>query len=149
MKYKYNGEWKDLNVKVSDTLPIGSIVDFDGETIPSGWEEVEDTGSNANGNWIKYENGVMICWDSIVVDDQAISDSYGALYLGTRIISFPVEFKETPSVSCSTFRYGTSASWGFVSTASKTAATLRALDVAPRATGTDCEIAWMAIGRWK
>ena len=40
MKYKYNNEWKEMNVKVSDTLPIGSVVEYDGETIPAGWEEI-------------------------------------------------------------------------------------------------------------
>ena len=41
MKYKNeNGEWKDIYVKASDTLPIGAEVDYDGDDIPAGWEEV-------------------------------------------------------------------------------------------------------------
>ena len=40
MKYKYNNEWKDLTVKAGDTLPIGTIVEYDGNTVPSGYEEV-------------------------------------------------------------------------------------------------------------
>lgn len=40
MKYKYNNEWKDLTVKAGDTLPIGTIVDYDGDTVPIGYEEV-------------------------------------------------------------------------------------------------------------
>lgn len=43
MKYKYNNQWKDLTVKAGDTLPIGTIVDYDGTVIPSGYEEVEET----------------------------------------------------------------------------------------------------------
>lgn len=43
MKYKYNNQWKDLTVKAGDTLPIGTIVDYDGDTVPSGYEQVEDT----------------------------------------------------------------------------------------------------------
>ena len=43
MKYKYNNQWKDLTVKAGDTLPIGTIVDYDGETVPAGYEEVEET----------------------------------------------------------------------------------------------------------
>lgn len=44
MKYKdpITGEFKPISVKVSDTLPIGSVVDFDGTTVPSGWEEVDN-----------------------------------------------------------------------------------------------------------
>ena len=40
MKYKYNNQWKDLTVKAGDTLPIGTIVTYDGDTVPSGYEEV-------------------------------------------------------------------------------------------------------------
>jgi len=43
MKYKYNNQWKDLTVKAGDTLPIGTIVDYDGDTVPTGYEEVEET----------------------------------------------------------------------------------------------------------
>lgn len=37
MKYKYNNQWKDLTVKAGDTLPIGTIVPFGGNNIPSNW----------------------------------------------------------------------------------------------------------------
>jgi len=40
MKYNDNGTFKDIYVKASDTLPVGTEVDFDGNTIPAGWEEV-------------------------------------------------------------------------------------------------------------
>lgn len=43
MKYNDNGEWKDIIVKATDTLPIGTEVDYNGTNIPDGWEEVEDT----------------------------------------------------------------------------------------------------------
>lgn len=43
MKYRdpQTGEFKDITVKVSDTLPIGAEVDYDGTTVPSGWEQIE------------------------------------------------------------------------------------------------------------
>lgn len=54
MKYKdIDGNWKELSIKASDTLPIGTIVEYDGDTIPSGYEEVEDgvvLYENANGS---------------------------------------------------------------------------------------------------
>lgn len=37
MKYNDNGIWKDLTVKVSDTLPIGTVMPFAGNTVPSDW----------------------------------------------------------------------------------------------------------------
>lgn len=39
MKYKYNDQWKEVTVKAGDTLPIGTIVDYDGDTVPIGYEE--------------------------------------------------------------------------------------------------------------
>lgn len=44
MKYRdKNGEWKELYIKAVDTLPIGTEVDFEGEQVPAGWEEVSGT----------------------------------------------------------------------------------------------------------
>ena len=36
------GQMKPLGVKVEDTLPVGTEVDYDGQDIPEGWEEVPD-----------------------------------------------------------------------------------------------------------
>lgn len=36
------GEFKDIKFKVSDTLPVGTKVDYDGTDVPNGWEQVED-----------------------------------------------------------------------------------------------------------
>ena len=51
MKYRdpKTGEIKSISVKASDTLPIGSVVEFEGETIPEGWEAADD---NSMGNVI-------------------------------------------------------------------------------------------------
>lgn len=42
MKYRdpYTGDFTDLYLKTSDTLPVGTEVDYEGETAPAGWEEV-------------------------------------------------------------------------------------------------------------
>lgn len=43
MKYKdEQGNWKELSVKAADTLPVGTIVDYDGDTVPDGYEKVDD-----------------------------------------------------------------------------------------------------------
>lgn len=47
----------DLVVKVGDTLPIGTEVDYDGQTVPAGWQEVDDpnvysTAEKRIGTWI-------------------------------------------------------------------------------------------------
>ena len=57
IKYKDNGEYKDIVVKVGDTLPIGTEVDYEGAEVPNGWEEVSDTNEYSTteqvvGKWI-------------------------------------------------------------------------------------------------
>ena len=42
IKYKDGNEYKDIVVKVGDTLPIGTEVDYDGAEVPSGWQQVEN-----------------------------------------------------------------------------------------------------------
>ena len=37
MKYKNNGQWEEITIKALDSMPIGSIILFAGETIPNGW----------------------------------------------------------------------------------------------------------------
>ena len=41
MKYRdpNTGQLKELSLKAADTLPVGTIVDYDGETVPEGWEK--------------------------------------------------------------------------------------------------------------
>lgn len=108
-----------------------------------------ESGSNENGNWVKYSDGTMICWNNIRVTDQAISTAYLSMYQGIRTITFPMEFKNVPTVSCGQFLWGTSASWGSVVSITRTTATLRGMDLVSRELGVVCDISWMAIGRWK
>ena len=61
MKYKdpQTGEFKDITVKASDTLPIGTIVDYDGDIVPDGWETVDDTGTYKKIKKIATSIGVL------------------------------------------------------------------------------------------
>ena len=46
MKYRdLDGQFKEIHVKVGDTLPVGSVVDYEGEGVPAGWTEIADKGS--------------------------------------------------------------------------------------------------------
>lgn len=112
---------------------------------------IVESGSNANGNYVKYADGTMICYMNISVTDQALNNAYGSnLYQGSRTWTYPVAFIDNNvSVSCGQFQWGTSASWGTVVSADKTSAQLRGIDAFSRATGTETKIQAMAIGRWK
>lgn len=41
MKYKYNGQWVDVNIKALDSMQIGCVIAFVGSTIPTGWLECD------------------------------------------------------------------------------------------------------------
>ena len=120
MKYKdpITGEYKTIHMKTSDTLPVGTIVSFDGDEIPEGYEEVigeearvvisptepatgeevwidnankkiytkndnggyeefyknngiVESGSNANGSYVKFAEGTLICRGLVVVAGDA------------------------------------------------------------------------------
>lgn len=117
--------------------------------IPTG--AVIESGSNANGSYVKYADGTMICDLSIVVTDQAMSDAYGSFYQGVRNWTFPAPFASgtLPSVACGAFRWGTGAGWSTVRAVdSNVSCTLRGFDIASRATGTATNISAIAKGRW-
>jgi hypothetical protein len=45
-----NGELKELVIKANDSIPAGSVIDFEGDVVPEGYEQVEDN------KIILYEN---------------------------------------------------------------------------------------------
>ena len=106
-------------------------------------------GSNENGNYIKFANGFLICWYYGVVTDQAINNPYGTLFQGARTMTFPIQFVSPPAVTCSTFRWGTSASWGLVADSLASTCIIRGIDILAREAGTATKISYIAIGKWK
>lgn len=112
---------------------------------------VQESGSNANGSYIKFSDGTMICYLNIIVTNQAIATQYGttSLYFGTRTWTFPVAFIKEPNVSCGQFKWGTGGSWGATWDVTKTIATLIGYDMYSRASGTKTIISAIAIGKWK
>ena len=63
--------------------------------------EIVESGSNVNGNYIKFNNGTMICYQSIT-GSANITHGMGSLYRTTTAIelpNFPVSFISPPVVS--------------------------------------------------
>ena len=113
--------------------------------VPTG--AVIERGSNANGQYVKFADGTMICSIIETVTNQAIDHSNGSLYIGSRPWTLPAVFAANPVVM-SSCRWGASASWASVSTSSTTSVALRFFDVLSRSTGTDFIYSVSAIGRW-
>lgn len=61
---------------------------------------IQESGNNSNGNYIKFTDGTMICYNRETITT-SINSSYGSLYKSDSIIlsDFPVEFIDIPSVS--------------------------------------------------
>lgn len=59
-----------------------------------------ESGSNANGNYIKFSDGTMICTKSVIVSTK-IENPWGNLFESLQIDlgNFPVSFIETPVLS--------------------------------------------------
>jgi len=120
-----------------------------GGDLQLGTTSIVGYGSNAYGEYIRFYNGVQICWVYDEPSNQAINSAYGSLFIGSRNWTYPASFVAIPAVHCSQFKWGTSASWGTVSDTTTTYASLRGIDAFSRASGTYCKISAIAIGRWK
>lgn len=122
------------------------LVTFDDRNIST----IVESGTNTNGSWIKFDNGVMIVWNFVEVTNQPISNAYtSGHYTGSRLMTYPQEFISVPTVNCSMFRWGTSASWPMVGQITTTNCSLYAIDTVSRASGTRTQICYSAIGFWK
>ena len=127
------------------------VDDFTSHLAESANKHITESGSNANGRYIKFDDGTMECWYSATVNDQALTDLLAApIYTGSRIWTYPASFVgEYPTVVAGTYRYGSGGGWGSCWSVGLTNATMRCYDFASRAAGTDTLIGFYAIGRWK
>lgn len=76
MKYKYNGQVYDLSIKALDSMPVGTMVEFAGGTIPSGWTQVNDYSTDEMDTGKTWIDGKEI-YRKVYV---------GSSYVGTSVI---------------------------------------------------------------
>lgn len=65
-------------------------------------EIVVESGTNANGSWLKYANGIMICIKKIKFTNVVINTEWGSVYESASKFNFgdyAQEFIEIPNVS--------------------------------------------------
>lgn len=110
---------------------------------------IVESGSNANGNYIKYYDGTMICFKTLS-DSVAMTSSWGSLYEGEmQLGNFAEEFIDIPEVFYSNVSSTGAMVEGRGSTQiSKTSAGSIYLCRATSITNT-VKINVLAIGRWK
>lgn len=159
INYKENGTIKNIKVKVGDNIPVGAEMDYDGTTIPVGWEEVTpvygivESGSNANGSYVKYADGTLICYGT-KTDTFTINNSWGALYRElnekTFQITYPISFVSQPSFNISMNGANSAMLVNWYNSDSVTTKSDRYILARPTSANAQTySIGWTAIGRWK
>ncbi len=102
-------------------------------------KQIAESGSNTNGNWIKYPNGIMMQWGK-----------FDAWAPATTVISYPSEFYEEPTVIALTPRsdYNVSIGTGDIQpTVSSFKPYIQHLET--NADAASSTVHWIAIGLWK
>ena len=98
MKYNDNGEYKDIYIKTFDTLPVGAEVDYDGDSVPDGWEEVGITDFQSKvtfnetiGSWNSFKK----CGNIIAITFQGENKGHSANDL---LFTLPSEYRPSKLV---------------------------------------------------
>lgn len=127
--------------KKQDIAKIVGLID-DGAII--------EEGSNANGRYVKFKNGTMICYFNGSNLSLPASSAYGALFISDYAWTFPQAFFDTPVVPAPSAKIGSGANWASIGSApSKTQVVIRVFDAFTSAAASNATILAMAIGRWK
>lgn len=115
---------------------------------------IVESGSNANGNWVKYIDGTMICYME-ATGSVNINTAWGSVYYKdiTTEYTFPQTFISVPSVQLTVSPTSTTAFWqGYgdeVPTITTTSYKNFALIRPTSTTGVGYKVKIFAIGKWK
>lgn len=110
---------------------------------------IVESGSNSNGNWIKYSDGTMICWGYYEKENIAIDRTFGSLYecQSFNLGDFSQNFAEIPRVTIT--KLGSVCAW-IESLDNVTRSSLGTANwVRPTAGTYTLAYSYTAIGRWK
>ena len=111
-----NTQVDDLNTTIAGVDSIASnkpdaistyaenpMVTYNCVYINNAINSIIESGSNANGNWIKYSDGTMICTATKLFENVSVTNSWGNLYETEELIlgNFPQQFISTPiGINC-------------------------------------------------
>lgn len=150
-------------VQMMAGVPEEGVIEFDGDEIPEGYEEVEEydlgieTITNSNGTAIKYPDGTMICTQKISVQGAKDWSAWGPLFTNpvTNMPNFPVNFIDIPVVTLSpesvgfNFWIGTLDEGGTGQTSVSKAQSIQLIRPTNPGVVANYRIHIIAIGRWK
>ena len=129
--------------------------DYEMHKAESAAKHIAESGSNANGRYIKFDDGTMIQWGEKNFT-QSVKYAWGALYVASGepcTVDFPLTFIETPIIIASPRTTGNaSAFFGNYNAIRVYQSSVQYLVQAFRPTESDSVdfvVHWVAIGRWK
>lgn len=139
VRHKGNYELEG-NANISGTLSLASVLlhDF-----------IVEEGNNDNGYWIKYNNGIMICYGAKRTNVTCSSHPniyYSSSNDGFPTIKYPLEFVSTPYVFAEVVETGPF--WLSMYSRNTIQATFVAYSTVAR-NNLDTYIQYLAIGKWK
>ncbi|SUB63828.1 Prophage tail fibre N-terminal [Plesiomonas shigelloides] len=114
--------------------------------VPTG--AIIERGSNANGEYVKWADGTMVCYWRTSFSTSCTSPYGAGLYTGSVTWTFPARFISSPITPPPGIRLSTGASWSVPFSATPTEANYYVVDAASRPVGTQAEFVGFAIGRW-
>ena len=107
---------------------------------------VVESGTNANGNYIKYGDGTMICWDTKTYYGMQITGGYqGVYYANTGSITFPQEFIEAPHIIATAHIAG----GGYSMYGGVTGSAFSGFVWKTQSATINVPLTWTAYGKWK
>lgn len=109
---------------------------------------IVESGSNENGEYVKFGDGTMVQW-GYISKNLPFSSSWGTLYYSDMgYVEYPIEFKNTPYIYFSDDGASSTCFIGSTSGGSKSRSP--ELDVYRPVTGSaTVAVSWLAIGMWK
>lgn len=110
-------------------------------------DSIVESGSNENGNYIKYSDGTMICTKSISGSINFSTEWYGLYYGSLDLGNYPATFIERPKLSVQF--YGSNSQW-VIGMTNATASHIASINVCkPNQVTAMGYYDIIAIGKWK
>lgn len=109
----------------------------------SGGKIIEESGSNANGNYVKFADGTLICYGAYntTTNSAGISDA---------TITYPSVFSGYPSLNVTKSEVGSAQTWkGALHLRTVASYNSRGIVLIDAEVSTQYTLEWLAIGRWK
>ena len=108
MKYRdENGKWQELYLPpTGDTLPIGTVVDYDGDVVPYGYEKVDDPNENMVIDHLYITKVGKMVYVNGIYTMNASSVTFSLPYTSKNVLYFPITGLGNDVSTPNTYGYG-------------------------------------------